>query len=87
MTKLELIHALKESEQDQIVLKIKLKGEEKPVLAVVDRIRNHEIVLKPFTLYGERLLKTVFPVSDIEKIAKINLPYDQGIFPVFKRAV
>lgn len=85
MSTWELLHDLRESEQEQTVIKIKVKGIDKPIVAAVDRITSTTVVLKPLTLFGERLETTTIPLIHIEKLVKFHLRYQQGIFPVMKR--
>ena len=85
MSGLELLHALRESERDHVVIKIKISGDKKPLIGVVDQIVGKEVIFKPYTLFGEKIHKTIVPVSAIEKLVKIHLPYSNGIFPIVNR--
>ncbi|HEY0652400.1 MAG TPA: hypothetical protein VGD65_04690 [Chryseosolibacter sp.] len=85
MSELELFHVLRESERDLTVLKMKVKGIENPIIGTVDRLGKTEIVLKPYTLYAEKLLHTVVPIAKIEKIVKVHLHYSHLLLPMAKR--
>lgn len=83
MSELELFHVLRESECDLTVLKMKIKGIENPIIGTVDRIvGKSEIVLKPYTLYGEKLSTTVIKISKIEKLVKVHLHYSHLLLPM-----
>jgi hypothetical protein len=83
MSELELFHVLRESECDLTVLKMKVKGIDNPIIGTVDRIIGKtEIILKPYTLYGEKLSQTIIKISKIEKIVKVHLHYSHFLLPV-----
>ena len=85
MSGLELLHALRESEREHIVVKIKIKGDRRPLIGAVEQIIGENVILKPYTLYGEKIHKTVIPILEIEKLVKIHLIYNNGIFPLHSR--
>jgi hypothetical protein len=85
MSGLELLYALRESEREHIVVKIKVKGDDRPLIGAVDQIVGKDVILKPYTLYGEKIHKTVIPIFEIEKLVKIHLIYNNGIFPLHAR--
>ena len=83
MGEMELFHVLRESECDLTVLKMKVKGIENPIIGTVDRIiGKSEIVLKPYTLYGEKLSTTVIKISKIERLVKVHLHYSHLLLPM-----
>lgn len=83
MSELELFHVLRESECDLTVIKMKVKGIENPIIGAVDRIvGKSEIILKPYTLYGEKLSHTVIRISNIEKLVKVHLHYSHLLLPM-----
>ena len=83
MSEMELFHVLRESECDLTVLKMKVKGIENPIIGTVDRIvGKSEIVLKPYTLYGEKLSTTVIKISKIERLVKVHLNYGHLLLPM-----
>ena len=82
---LELLYALRESEREHIVVKIKVKGDDRPLIGAVDQIVGKDVILKPFTLYGEKIHKTTIPILEIEKLVKFHLIYNNGIFPLQSR--
>jgi hypothetical protein len=83
MGEMELFHVLRESECDLTVLKIKVKGIENPIIGTVDRIiGKSEIVLKPYTLYGEKLTTTVIKIARIERLVKVHLHYSHLLLPM-----
>jgi hypothetical protein len=84
MSELELMHVLRESERDLTVLKMKVKGIENPIIGTVDRLSKSEIVLKPYTLYAEKLAHTVIKIATIEKIVKVHLHYSHLLLPMAK---
>lgn len=84
MSELELFHVLRESERDLTVLKMKVKGIENPIIGTVDRLNKAEIVLKPYTLYAEKLVHTVIQISKIQKIVKVHLHYSHLLLPMTK---
>ena len=85
MSGLELLYALRESEREHIVVKIKIKGDDRPLIGAVDQIIGKDVILKPYTLYGEKIHKTIIPILEIEKLVKIHLIYNNGIFPLHAR--
>jgi hypothetical protein len=86
MSGLELLHALRESECDHTVIKIKIKGDDRPLIGVVDQIVGKDVVFKPYTLYGEKIHRAIVSITDIEKLMKIHLTYANGIFPLGSRS-
>lgn len=83
MSELELFHVLRESECDLTVLKMKVKGIENPIIGTVDRIVGKtEIILKPYTLYAEKLSNTVIKISNIERLVKVHLHYSHLLLPL-----
>jgi hypothetical protein len=86
MSGLELLHALRESERDHTVVKIKIKGDNKPLIGAVDQIVGKNVIFKPYTLFGEKIHKAIVSILDIEKLVKIHLTYVNGIFPIVSRA-
>ncbi|HEY0741844.1 MAG TPA: hypothetical protein VGD40_10290 [Chryseosolibacter sp.] len=83
MSELELFHVLRESECDLTVLKMKVKGIDNPVIGTVDRIvGKSEIILKPYTLYGEKLTTRVIKIANIEKLVKVHLHYSHLLLPI-----
>lgn len=88
MSELELFHELRESERELTVLKMKIKGIEKPVIATVEKIIGKtEVILKPYTWMGERHQNTVIRIDRIEKVAKVHLMYSHLLFPMIKPQV
>jgi hypothetical protein len=86
MSEMELFHVLRESECDLTVVKMKVKGIENPIIGTVDRIvGKSEIIMKPYTLYGEKLLTTVIKISRIERLVKVHLHYSHLLLPPMKR--
>jgi hypothetical protein len=87
MSELELFHVLRESERDLTVLKMKVKGVDNPIIGTVDRVIGKlEIVLKPYTLYGEKLTRTVIQISNIERLVKVHLHYSHLLLPMNRPA-
>lgn len=83
MSEMELFHVLRESECDLTVLKMKVKGIESPIIGTVDRIvGKSEVVMKPYTLFGEKLSTTVIKISRIERIVKVHLHYSHLLLPM-----
>lgn len=81
MRGLELLHALRESEREHTVIKIKIKGDDIPLVGVVDQIIGKDVIFKPYSLFGEKIRKTIVGIADIEKFVTIHLVYANGIFP------
>ena len=83
MSELELFYVLRESECDLTVLKMKVKGIENPIIGTVDRIIGKTaIIMKPYTLYGEKLTNTVISIANIEKLVKLHLHYSHLLLPM-----
>jgi hypothetical protein len=83
MSEMELFHVLRESECDLTVLKMKVKGIENPIIGTVDKVVGKaEIILKPYTLYGEKLTTTVIKISSIERLVKVHLHYSHLLLPM-----
>lgn len=83
MSELELFYVLRESECDLTVLKMKVKGIENPIIGTVDRIIGKAaIIMKPYTLYGEKLTNTVITIANIEKLVKVHLHYSHLLLPM-----
>jgi hypothetical protein len=86
MSEMELFHVLRESECDLTVVKMKVKGIENPIIGTVDRIvGKSEIIMKPYTLYGEKLSTTVIKISRIERLVKVHLHYSHLLLPPMTR--
>ncbi len=85
MSELELFHELRESERDLTVLKMKVKGFDKPIIATVEKvIGKTEVILKPYTWNGEKLHTTMIKIADIERVVKVHLMYTHLMFPMVK---
>lgn len=88
MGELELFHVLRESERDLTVLKMKVKGFENPIIGTVDRIIGKtELILKPYTLYGEKIAQTLIQISKIERLVKVHLHYSHLLLPMSRPGV